>query len=143
MYTSALVDALELAGCSRVDRVKDVKPGDVIFNLDANGNGAPDHVVIAVSEPDANARARVIDNQKKGEPYLRNLRKGGYTPMWFALRLPTEYKRVPNTAQYAALQEIKHGLRRVYAQKWVIPEDAQRLLNQFANHAFVKDVEID
>ena len=146
-YTSNLATALINRGCERIDNAKDVRAGDVIFNIDSNGNRAPDHVVIAVGKPDRKLRVMVVDNQRNGNPYLRNLVKGypWKLPMWYALRLPQPLPPEPieGTPRYEALQHIGGHLRAIYADSiWLyVPEDAKALLNAFANHPFRRGVE--
>lgn len=146
-YTSNLATALLNRGCERIDHAKDVRAGDIIFNIDSNGNRAPDHVVIAVEKPDTKTmRVRVIDNQNNGNPYVRNLVKGypWKLPMWYALRLPQPLPPEPieGTPRWNALAAIGGHLRAIYADSiWLyVPEDAKALLNAFANHPFRRGV---
>jgi len=133
MYTSSLSDALEANGWQRINDVTAVRPGDVIFMKDYNHNGAPDHVVIALSQPDADNRVSCVDNQYGGQSHVRALRMGGVTPMWYALRAPVEHKPLPPEIR----AEIMAALKVIYQHKDALPHDALALLNQFRWHGFL------
>jgi len=145
-WTSTLSEALVNRGCTRIDNARDVRASDIIFNVDSNGNRAPDHVVIAVAKPDQKLRVMVVDNQRNGNPYLRNLVKGypWKLPMWYALRLPQPLlaPAIEGTPRYEALQHIGGHLRAIYADSiWMyVPEDARAMLNNFSNHPFRRGV---
>lgn len=90
-WTADLIAVLLKKKWTKVAHPKDVLPSDLVVTMDLNGNGAPDHVVFALSRCDLSTshfKFTALDNKNRGKPYLRNAGKGSYTPMSYALRCP-------------------------------------------------------
>lgn len=130
----------------RIHHPADVRPGDIIASRDraGDGNDAPDHVFVAVSEPQGvdndNPFVMVVDNYcRDGKPYWRNLGKGGshagksckYTPMAYALRFVAP--EAVGTTALTARQLLVNKLTEVYAlaQRAQLPRDTIHALNAF------------
>lgn len=77
---------------TKLDDPSKVEAGDLIFTVDANKNGQPDHVWIAANKAEFYRgywRALCADNQKNWELHWRNLSyvRGGKGAMRYALRV--------------------------------------------------------
>jgi len=139
----------------RVLHPAQVHAGDVLVSRDRpdDGNDAPDHVFLAVGDPagsdPANPFALVVDNYcRNGNPYWRNLGRGGWhaggwrnkTPLAYALRF-VEPEPVGAEAQQAR-QQLVNALVDAYraAQRAELSQATMHHLNSLRHSAELVEI---
>jgi hypothetical protein len=141
---------------ARILHPADVRAGDILVSRDRpdDGNDAPDHVGLAVSDPagndPANPFVQAVDNYcRNGKPYWRNLGKSGFcagawrakTPMAYALRF-IKQPPVSEDAQLAR-QHLVNALADAYraARRAELSQPTMHHLNALRHSAELAAVE--
>jgi hypothetical protein len=140
----------------RILHPAELRAGDILVSRDRpdDGNDAPDHVCLAVSDPagsdPANPFVQVVDNYcRNGKPYWRNLGKSGWykgawrakTPLAYALRFVEARPVGEDTRQ--ARQHIVDALADAYraAQRAELSQPTMHHLNALRHSAELAAVE--
>lgn len=84
-----------------LDQWKDVQPGDILFAIDKNNNGMPDHVCICYSRPTVDGSCLVLDNYAP-RPKMRNLTAGRRLPLLFFMRYTDPVEEQPDGQTFPA-----------------------------------------